>query len=107
MEMVVGKHGGQSMSGDDVKFPKCKVKMPMTPPSSYIVLARINLELVCLQGKTLTQDAMKRLWFDVHAAGWRHSMELHGCCSKISSISIITWIHINCIRDSRFRNICK
>ena len=28
----------------------------------------------------LTRDAKRGLWFVVHAAGWLHSIELHGRC---------------------------
>ena len=31
-------------------------------------------------GKALTRDGMRRLRFDVHAAGWLHSIVLHGRC---------------------------
>ena len=34
-------------------------------------------KLVGLPGKALTQGVMRRLWFDVYAAGWRHSVVLY------------------------------
>ena len=51
---------------------------PMTPPSKFAALSRVESELVGLPGKAFTRDATRRLWFAVHAASWQNSMVLHG-----------------------------
>ena len=69
------------MPGDAGALPECEVKThghPMTPPSLCVTLGRVESELVCLPGKILAQDATRRLQFVVDAAGWLHSMVLHG-----------------------------
>ena len=49
---------------------------PMTPPSRCAALGRCELELVSLPGKALTLDAMRRLWFVIHVAGWPYSVDM-------------------------------
>ena len=46
----------------------------LTSPSRCAALGRVEPEFVVLSGKVLTRDAMRRLRFAVHAAGWLHSM---------------------------------
>ena len=57
---------------------ECDVRTLMT--SDHITfhlrrLGRVEHELVGLSGKTLTQDATRRLWFVLHEAGYPHSMD--------------------------------
>ena len=49
-------------------------------------MGRVDLELVGLLGKALTQDVTRRLRFVVHAAGWLHSMVLHGCPAIVTDV---------------------
>ena len=72
------KPKGVHMSGDAGAFPKCEMKTPISPPSRCAILGRAEPELVGLLGKALTRDAMRKFRFIVHAAGWLHSMMLHG-----------------------------
>ena len=86
MEMVVGKHAGQSqgvgrMSVDGGALPECEVihrLHPITPPSRCESLGRVKPELVGLPSKSLAQDSKRRLRFFVQIAGWLHSMVRHG-----------------------------
>ena len=50
----------------------------MTPPSRCAALGMAESESVGFPGKALARDATRRLRFVVHAAGWLHSMMLHG-----------------------------
>ena len=86
MELVLGMHAGQSqvvgrMSGDAGAFPECVVNTLITP-------ARTTIQVRCsgygragigrFFWKGLARDATRRLRFVVHAAGWLHSMVIHG-----------------------------
>ena len=77
------------MSGDAGAFPESEVNMlitPFVPTSRCTALCRVEQELVGLPGKVLTQDAMRRLRFVVHAASWLHSIVVHRCsCWYLSS----------------------
>ena len=56
-------------------------------------MSTVEPELVGLPGKALTRDAMRRLRFVLHAAGWVHSMVLHGhtwCCVSAFPLSTHT-----------------
>ena len=70
------------MSSDAGALPEYEVNTLMTPDhtsSRCTALGRVELELVDLPGKALTQDATRRILFVVHAADWLHSMVLHRC----------------------------
>ena len=60
------------MSEDAGALPECRVKTLMTPddtsPSRCPDLARVELELAGLSGKTLIWDAKRRLLLVAHAA---------------------------------------
>ena len=86
MEFVFGKHAGQSqvvgrMSGDAGAFPECVGNTLITPDRTTIQVriswqGRVGIGRSSWKG--LTRDATRRLRFVVHAAGWLHSMVLHG-----------------------------
>ena len=51
--------------------------------SRCTALGRVESELVSLPEKALARDATRRLRIVIHAAGWLHTMMLHGrfrCC---------------------------
>ena len=83
MEMVVDKNIGQSQEGlvtcrEMVEhFPSVRSYTddthPITSPYSCVALGRVKPELVGIPGKALTRDAMRRVQFDVNAAGWLHA----------------------------------
>ena len=50
--------------------------------SRCVALRSGEPELVGLPRKALAQDATRRFRLVVHAAGWLHSMVLHGCCCR-------------------------
>ena len=56
-------------------------------PFSRSSLDRVELELVGLLGKVLARDATTRLRLVVHAAGWLHSMVLHGRAGVVVTTS--------------------
>ena len=69
------------MSGEAGAHLECKMIHrwhPITPPSRCTALGMVEPELVGLPVKALTRDATRRLRFVVNAAGWLHSMVLHG-----------------------------
>ena len=67
------------MSGDAGTLPECDMLTLTTPdPSRCATLGRVEPESIGLHGKALTRDATRRFRFVVHAAGWLHSMALHG-----------------------------
>ena len=66
------------MSEDAGALPECKVKTLMITPLICTILGRFQLDLVGLPGKALACVATRSLWFLAHAAGWLHSMVLHG-----------------------------
>ena len=73
------------MSEDAEARPECEVNTPMTPDRIAFWCAApgmVEPGFVGFQGKALTRDAMRRLRFVVHAAGWLHSVVIHGrhCC---------------------------
>ena len=86
MELVLGKHAGQSqvvgrMSGDAGAFPECVGNTLITPDRTTILVrcsgkGRVGIGRFSWKG--LARDATRRLWFVVHAAGWLHSMVIHG-----------------------------
>ena len=86
MELVLGKHAGQSqvvgrMSGDAGAFPECVGNTLITPDSTIIQVRSSGYGRAGIgrsYWKGLTRDATRRLRFVVHAAGWLHSMVLHG-----------------------------
>ena len=74
--------GVGGMSIVDGGLPECEVKILMTPyhtpPSMCAALGRVEPELVGLPRKAVALDATRRPRFIVHAAGWLHSMVIHG-----------------------------
>ena len=85
MELVFGKHAGQSqvvgrMSGDAGEFPVCGEYTDDTltyhHPGAQFWVGSAGIGRS--SWKDLTRDATRRLRFVVHAAGWLHSMVLHG-----------------------------
>ena len=85
MEVVVGMHTGQSHGGwPHVRRCQNISFVLMTPDHTVLLVnssGRVKLELVGLPGRTLAQDKTRMLLFVVNAAGWLHSMVLHGCSS--------------------------
>ena len=79
-----GMHAGQRQ-GDWSHVRRCqrtfrvKGDTLITPPSKCAALGRVELKLDGLPGKTITRDATRSHQFVVHAAGWLHSIMLHGC----------------------------
>ena len=78
--VAVQSLGVGQMSGDAGAFPECEVNTLMAPDhtafqvsSSGYGRARISRFL----RKALAQDATRRLWLVVRAAGWLHSKVLH------------------------------
>ena len=57
---------------------------PDHPLSTYAALVRVEPELIGLPGKGLARGTMRRLRFVVHAAGWLHSMVLHGHIAAVT-----------------------
>ena len=89
MELVLGRHAGQSqvvarMSGDAGAFPECVGNTLITPDRTTIQVRSSGYGRAGIgrsSWKCLTRDATRRLRFVVHAAGWLHSMVLHGRCN--------------------------
>ena len=82
--VIDGMHAGQSQGSwpharRNRSTSRVRGGTLMTPNHTAIQVRRGNVEssLVRLPGKTLTQDARRRLWFVVHAASCLHSMVLH------------------------------
>ena len=77
MELVFGKYAGQRcqstfrVRGDKLMIPD---RTTIQVRSSGLGRAGIGRS----SWKGLTRDATRRLRFVVHAAGWLHSMVLHG-----------------------------
>ena len=81
MEVVDGMFAGESL-GVKSHAGRCRSTSlvrgdtMMTPDythSGYAALGRVGLP-----GKALARDATRRLRFDGYAAGWLHSMVIHG-----------------------------
>ena len=66
-------------SGAAGALPECEVKTLITSPSWCAALGRLESKLVGILWKALAWDATRRLRLDVNAAGWLHSLVLHGC----------------------------
>ena len=63
----------------------------------------------CLPGKALARDAMRRLRFVVHAAGWLHSMVLHGHNGFAQNKMFIFWHKLGwsyTIRSVYYGTVC-
>ena len=74
------------MLGDAGALPECELKILMTSDHtafSCASLGTVEPESNGLPGRALTQNAMRRLQFIVNAAGWLHSMVLHGCSDAV------------------------
>ena len=54
------------MTGVAGTLPECDVKTLTTPPSGCVAVGRAEPKLFGLPGKTLDQDAVRRLQFDVN-----------------------------------------
>ena len=65
-------------------------------------MGRVVPELVSLPGKTIIRDATRRLRFVVNAAGWLHSMVLHGSVDAIPKCSSV---NDELILLMRFKNL--
>ena len=53
-------------------------KHPISPPSMYAALDRVEAELVGLPGKAIRRSAIRMLRFIVHTVGWLYFVVLHG-----------------------------
>ena len=81
IEVVVGMHTGQSQERLAAcrKMPRtfrvrCEdMKHPITTPCWCAVLGTVELDLVGLPGKALTQDATRSLRCVLHADGWSYT----------------------------------
>ena len=89
MDVVGGMQAGQARGWSHVGRCLSTFRMRgdtlmtrITPPSRCVAQGRVEQELVGHPGMTLAWDATRRLRFVVPAAGWLHSMVLHGrrCC---------------------------
>ena len=106
MELVLGRHAGQSqvvgrMSGYAGAFSECVGNTLTTPDRTSIQVrssryGRAGIGRSSWNG--LTRNATRRLRFVVRAAGWLHSMVLHGHRN-------MTAIH-TCNRDTAY-STCK
>ena len=67
-------------SGAHSEYAGKRYVHPIAPPARYAALGRVGLP-----GKVSTRDAAKRLRIVVQAAGWLHSMVLHGRAGSWSS----------------------
>ena len=90
MEVVNGRHTGQSQEGlvacrvlqcHHLALSKCEVMTLMTPDRTAFPVRSSGWRRAG-SGRSsrvgLNTDATRRLRFDFHAAGWLHSMVLHG-----------------------------
>ena len=59
---------------------------------------RVAPKLVGIFVKALTRDATRRFRFVVHAAGWLHSMVLHGGSTAVTVVAQTSY----CLRPSYF-----
>ena len=63
-------------------LPECQAKTLMTPDHTVVQVRSSGRGLAGIGLSSLngfSRDATRWLRFVVHAAGWRHSMVLHGC----------------------------
>ena len=86
IELVLGRYAVQShvvgrMSGDAGAFPECVGNTLITPDRTTIQVRSSGYGRAGIgrsSWKDLTRDTMRRIRFIVHAAGWLHSMVIHG-----------------------------
>ena len=102
--------GAGRMSGEAGALRECEVNTLMTPvappPSRCAALGWVESELVGLPGMALSLDAMGRLRFVVCAAGWLHSMVLHGrtgCPMQIAVCVLCTGANVFLTSDGHVK----
>ena len=81
IEVVDGMHAGQSQHWlvacwEMPYYFRVRSDTLITLPFMCAALGRVEPELVGLPGMAFARDDMRRLRFDVHAAGWLLSMVL-------------------------------
>ena len=77
------------MSGDARAPPECKVTTPAHIAYWVRNFAWVELELDGLPGKAIKMGAKGRFRFFADAAGWLHSIVLHGRVAALGSYSSI------------------